>query len=205
MKGRTTTGRRDDRTRWLRKMLFNLWIKPGLVVFTLICVFIDFVFNFNLLSTLLHYHPTHQAYYTLQRVSSLYDFFYFTKPLVSLTVYPPILTNIFLLFCHFVPINPSWATLSLSFLTSPSVSVPKALTWAMVIESITHLPSIGKETYKEEKESVCSLSSPMIDSDPVWWLCIDSALSETLPSDPAIDSCVHCPKHTTLALTLPVQ
>lgn len=63
--------KREDRTRWLRKMLFNLCIKPGLVVFTLIYVFIDFVFNFNLLSTSLHYHPTHQAYYTLQRDSSL--------------------------------------------------------------------------------------------------------------------------------------
>lgn len=63
----------------------------------------------------------------------------------------------------------------------------------------------SKETYREEIESVCSLSSPMIDSDPIWWLCIDSALSETLPSDPAIDSCVCCPKHTTQALTLPTR
>lgn len=57
MKRRTTTGRREDRTRWLRKMLFNLWIKPGLVVLTLICVFIDFVFNFNLSSASLPSHP----------------------------------------------------------------------------------------------------------------------------------------------------
>lgn len=46
--GWTTTKRREDRTLRLWKMLFNLWIRPGLVVFTLICVFIDFVFNFNL-------------------------------------------------------------------------------------------------------------------------------------------------------------
>lgn len=51
MKAWTTgPGRRKDRRLRLRKMLFNLWVRRGLVVFTLICVFIDFVFNFNLLS-----------------------------------------------------------------------------------------------------------------------------------------------------------
>lgn len=53
----TGTGRREDRTLRLRIMLFNLWIRPGLEFFTLICVFIDFVFNFNLTSVSLPSHP----------------------------------------------------------------------------------------------------------------------------------------------------
>lgn len=74
---KTRTGRREDRTLRLRKMLFNPWIRRGLVVFTLICVCIDFLFNFNLSSVS---QPCHPAYFTLQRVSSLRGFFLSLKP-----------------------------------------------------------------------------------------------------------------------------
>lgn len=64
---KTRTGRRRDRTLRLRKMLFNPWVRPVLVVFTLICLFIDFVFSFNLSSAP---QPSHPTYFMLHRVSS---------------------------------------------------------------------------------------------------------------------------------------
>jgi len=108
---------------------------------------------------------------------------------MSFNTYLPILTNLSLFFSHFAPINPGTLHLSVP-LHLPLPLFPKP--WH---EQERSHQTPGKETHGEEKESVCSLSSPVIDSDPVWWLCIDSALSETLPSDPAIDS-LHSPPQT---------
>lgn len=92
----TTPGRRKDRILQLRKMLFNLWVRPGLVVFTLICVFIDFVFSFNLLSISPPSHP-HSLFYAPKTFFTL-GFFYLPNP----KCHPPCV-------CQYKPIFPSYS------------------------------------------------------------------------------------------------
>lgn len=144
----TTPGRRKDRILQLRKMLFNLWVRPGLVVFTLICVFIDFVFSFNLLSISPPSHP-HSLFYAPKTFFTL-RLLLSPKPQVSPSMCLPIQTHLSFLFCHFVAINPPCVALSLCFPTSPSVSVPKALTWAIVIPSDTGPAEAKRRTESRE-------------------------------------------------------
>lgn len=150
MKGWTTRpGRRRDRTLQLRKMLFNLWVRPGLVVFTLICVRIDLVFNFNLSSASPPSHP-HSLFYAPKTFFAL-KLLLSLKSQVLFTMYLPMWTNLSFLFCHYGPINPSWAALSLRFPRSPSVSARKALTWAIVIPSDAGPTEAKRHTEKRKR------------------------------------------------------
>lgn len=111
----TTPGRRKDRILQLRKMLFNLWVRLGLVVFTLICVFIDFVFSFNLLSISPPSHP-HSLFYAPKTFFTL-RLLLSPKPQVSPSMCLPIQTHLSFLFCHFV------ATLRCSIPLFPHISL----------------------------------------------------------------------------------
>ena len=144
-------------------MLFNPRIRPGLVVFALICVFIDFVFNFNLSSLSQRSPPS--LFYATQGFSTL-------RCLLSLK-HPSVIHRGSANTSQSLPLILSLCShqsfLGRSILLFPYISrcLCSQSPYMSNSDPIRHWASRGKETHIEEKESVCSLSSPMIDSDPV--------------------------------------
>lgn len=137
-------------------------------------------------------------------------------------------TRLSFLFCHFVPINHLWASISLCFPASPSVSVPKALTRAAVIPSDAR-DIRGKESHRRERKhtftkllhdwwwsSLMALYRLSTQWDitlwPSYWFL--HALSQTYNTSPDplvptnkkhkknILTSVHCPTHWSLGSVL---
>lgn len=132
------------------------------MVFTLICVFIDFVFNFNLLSVSPLSHPL-SLFYAPKR--------FFTFKASSIPQTPSVIhhfsanANQSLLLILSLCSHQSFLGRSIPLFPYISLCLCSQSPYMSNSDPIRHWAQ--QRQHGEKKESVCSLSSPMIDSDPV--------------------------------------